>query len=920
MKLRYLSLLLIATLVRAANTGIVNPFTGRLQLINSSGGGSSLPLPGGATNYIQVTNSLQSSSTFYVSSGTSNNFNTTSLRVGDIEALSGLGTVTVGAAIQTSNNMAVNTALAGNQFDVSGKSWFRGNGLNSGDDSGTVVIHPVPGSQLDAQALDINLTGAPASGSNYGIYVNVAAAPVSNYAMYVKAGNINLQPLTATRLVMTDINKNLISTTTLPSGTAIAGLANTVVAVDANGAFISTTVASGGTPGGSSGQIQYNSGGSFGGIPGTFIGTSSITFSSSSIVVVSTVSLGSTTTVALVNIGSNTTTNTGGLEFGTDTNLYRDNPNSLRTGGAFTVMGVTYLNTSLNTGELNVSPYNSGADGIAVRGLASQTGNLIEAQLVSGTSVFAVGPLGNVSINTSTNTPFELVVSTIIGSTTSVNSVTISSGSVVTVSISSGVYISTDGLVLQTLEPAQTGLQRKSPALHFKSNGFATGTSTSVVQDVIIQGLPSQSSASVAELQFQFQVNGGGYFDGPVISATPNGQNTFQTSSTSNEGILLSSTKVGIGSSSANEFAVGTTGAQVRGDKLLGFASGGGAIGSTPALDAAFERVSAGTIGIDNGTVGQYGGLIVSSFTTITSTNTPYEICSSTTNASNCDLYVSTQGRIGFFTNTPATAGTAGTKMLQILGSVKIGSGSETIGEGTNGMYVSGELEVGGGFRIDGGFAAALNQGIGLTGSANTTMLYKADLNGDSNTAFSIQSLGDMWWGSGTQMKDVGLGRVSTGTLSIYDGFTNTNYRDLILRGISASSMTIIASTSTAYEFSSSTSSTFFHVHISTAGHYITGGTAPIISACGTTPNGSVAGTDQGGTITVGGGVVTSCTLTFNMPYGVTPDCTVSDNNAAVGTAITSVSATAITFGTSATLAGGTLTYRCGCDQGASCL
>lgn len=115
-----------------------------------------------------------------------------------------------------------------------------------------------------------------------------------------------------------------------------------------------------------------------------------------------------------------------------------------------------------------------------------------------------------------------------------------------------------------------------------------------------------------------------------------------------------------------------------------------------------------------------------------------------------------------------------------------------------------------------------------------------------------------------------------------------------------------------------STTTSFNHVAISTSGHFLTGGTAPTISACGSTPNGSVVGDDQEGIIAIGGGVVTACTLTFANPYGTTPVCVLTDNSSAVSDAITSQSATAITLGFSATLGGGVVNYRCGCS-GASC-
>lgn len=103
------------------------------------------------------------------------------------------------------------------------------------------------------------------------------------------------------------------------------------------------------------------------------------------------------------------------------------------------------------------------------------------------------------------------------------------------------------------------------------------------------------------------------------------------------------------------------------------------------------------------------------------------------------------------------------------------------------------------------------------------------------------------------------------------------------------------------------------------AGHPVTFGPTPTISACGTVPNGSVVGTDSGGTITVGGGVVTACTLTFAKTWGVSPNCVYSDNNTAISVAQNAISATAFTVNTSATLGGGLITYRCGCDNQTGC-
>ena len=71
-----------------------------------TGGSSSLPLAGGATNYIQVSNSLQSGSTFYASSGTVNNLNIgTSIKFPD-------GTVQISSPPATSPTVLASSGVA----------------------------------------------------------------------------------------------------------------------------------------------------------------------------------------------------------------------------------------------------------------------------------------------------------------------------------------------------------------------------------------------------------------------------------------------------------------------------------------------------------------------------------------------------------------------------------------------------------------------------------------------------------------------------------------------------------------------------------------------------------------------------------------------------------------------------------------
>lgn len=96
--------------------------------------------------------------------------------------------------------------------------------------------------------------------------------------------------------------------------------------------------------------------------------------------------------------------------------------------------------------------------------------------------------------------------------------------------------------------------------------------------------------------------------------------------------------------------------------------------------------------------------------------------------------------------------------------------------------------------------------------------------------------------------------------------------------------------------------------------HFVSSGTTPSMGTCGTSP--SVDGTDLAGVVTVGGGVVTSCAMTFGSSFGRTPVCVVATNSTAVTADIGSISSSAVTFGFSATLGGGTIWYICVGNKG----
>lgn len=81
----------------------------------------------------------------------------------------------------------------------------------------------------------------------------------------------------------------------------------------------------------------------------------------------------------------------------------------------------------------------------------------------------------------------------------------------------------------------------------------------------------------------------------------------------------------------------------------------------------------------------------------------------------------------------------------------------------------------------------------------------------------------------------------------------------------------------------------------------------PTVSACGSGP--SVSGSDALGIITVGSGVVTSCTLSFSKTYPWAPTCVLTPNSVlAIGVAPTTSEFVASVL---STIGGGKIYYRC---------
>lgn len=151
---------------------------------------------------------------------------------------------------------------------------------------------------------------------------------------------------------------------------------------------------------------------------------------------------------------------------------------------------------------------------------------------------------------------------------------------------------------------------------------------------------------------------------------------------------------------------------------------------------------------------------------------------------------------------------------------------------------------------------------------------------------------------NGSTMVVTKEGNIGFGTTTPYGSFaigTSTGSG-----GFKAPLFTIASSTGSA--------ATTTLMQIDQNGHLVfnVGGT-PTVSACGTTP--TISGDDLHGTVTVGAGVVTACTITFYGAYSATPKWIGIETNSVLSSGVTAKSTTAFTVGFSATLGSGTFDY-----------
>jgi hypothetical protein len=139
----------------------------------------------------------------------------------------------------------------------------------------------------------------------------------------------------------------------------------------------------------------------------------------------------------------------------------------------------------------------------------------------------------------------------------------------------------------------------------------------------------------------------------------------------------------------------------------------------------------------------------------------------------------------------------------------------------------------------------------------------------------------------------------STGLMLLYDGnaarwrvVTPNRMNSLTVDGAATlnSGLTV---NNTASTFNAQTSFTTGNVSLTSTAHVVSSGTSPTLSTCGTSP--TISGGDPAGTIVTGTGA-TACTATFARTFTTTPTCLVNNRAGGSTPAVTSLSATAITF------------------------
>lgn len=345
------------------------------------------------------------------------------------------------------------------------------------------------------------------------------------------------------------------------------------------------------------------------------------------------------------------------------------------------------------------------------------------------------------------------------------------------------------------------------------------------------------------------------------------------------------------------------------------------------------------------GAVGVNSSTPVSQFVVVGSGATSATSALTVTNSSGLPIFLlRNDGFVLFGTTTPATVVTPFTVYNQITAatSARIAeSHALSVLPATNasgnyqGMlitaYTDGLSTVNFNGPVSGLNVIADHRGSGNDNGGITAGFYYARNNGPGLAA-SLVALNPQIYNIGTGTTTLGTAinipapSVTSGALGNYVGLniasgsgiaTNTSYSILAADSVGIGTTTTAAmldvyGANNLNPLNVSSSSKISILKVTANNHISTNGTSPTISACGSTPNGTTLGksNDIAGRITIGGGVVTSCTVTFKSPYTNTPVCIAQDESGTLALQSSSTPTT-ITITSASTMGGASVVYRC---------
>ena len=674
------------------------------------------------------------------------------------------------------------------------------------------------------------------------------------------------------------------------TGTGSVPTYGNILVGNANGTYTLTATSSLGivgaasSPGGSSGQVQYNGSGSFAGVATTTLSPgTNVTF---------------TGTPGYLIGGTNLTINaTGGGGTGLSTTSPTANDQVLIYSSAGAGAAYSIATTSLSiTGPFTIA----NPIGVLKNGAVTYTGLATTSQpsssnlLVSngGAGVFGVAT-GTISAGTGIS--LDSSIRSAIGGALAITNSSPLSGLVANYPYSFsnptltwlGFSTTTNsGLSAGFMSIGPTGIpysQATSSAINLSitgnagtvTNGVYT-TDTGTVTNTMLAG----SITNAKLLNSSLTVNG------TAISLGASGTITAASSTLlANNNTFIGTNAYGTPSSLVLTNATGLPNAGLLNSTISGIALGGtlGALTATNAtltFSGSYTGAAAQTIGLNLGNANTWSGL------------------QTFTNTATTSFSGGISGTYLALTGTTATSTAA--NGLNLTGGcfavngtcVGGGSGSGTVGTGTTGQF---PYYAAGGTTLTATstlfLSTASNVGIGTT--TPTSLLTVAGsflINTWTNitNAFTIKN------NAGTTVFNVDTTvtgpQLAVGTSTPYSTFTAWG---------AGTAGTRLAN------FTNSASTTVFA--ILNNGHTTASTTQPTLSACGTSP--SMVGTDERGYINVGTGVVASCTMTFAAAYKNKPTCVVT-NEVAMATFGATTITTLIVSGTA--IDADVIHYRCG--------